>query len=190
MKGALKTHCRSRVFLRRVAAPGNEKQAKQAHCRRGPPGPSVPLHSRSNCSSLKPSAGATSRTVPGLSANGLGLKGESGVRSIPPTQKPPTRSPAHIDRPPRPLTAEDLRLLGAGARAGTRCFVTTFASRSRTPRPPTGLVSPSLMSSTPAASIAAISFMRESTVPRITPALASMRWIVGTDSRAACANAR
>ena len=35
-----------------------------------------------------------------------------------------------------------------------------------------------------------MSFIKESTVPRITPSLPSMRWIVGTDSRAACAKVR
>ena len=97
---------------------------------------------------------------------------------------------AHEDRPLRALASEELRPVCAGARAGARCFVRTCASRSRTPRPPRGLVSPSSMSSTPAARSAAINFIRESTVPRITPSLPSMRCIVGTDSRAACAKAR
>jgi hypothetical protein len=37
------------------------------------------------------------------------------------------------------------------------------------------------MSSTPAASRAETSFISESTLPRMTPLLPSIRWIVGTD---------
>lgn len=48
-------------------------------------------------------------------------------------------------------------------------------ARNRTPRPPYVLASPSAISSTPADSIALINFTSESTVPRITPSLASIR---------------
>ena len=51
----------------------------------------------------------------------------------------------------------------------------------RTPRPPLWLTPPSLMSSTPLFSSAAMSFINESTLPRMTPSLASMRWMVGTE---------
>ena len=47
--------------------------------------------------------------------------------------------------------------------------------------PALALTAPSAISSIPAASSAPISFISESTLPRITPSLASMRWIVGTD---------
>src|SRR5262249_27300816 len=46
---------------------------------------------------------------------------------------------------------------------------------SRTPRPPLMLVALSEISSIPAASSAPTSFIKESTLPRITPSLASMR---------------
>jgi hypothetical protein len=46
------------------------------------------------------------------------------------------------------------------------------------------------MSSTPAASIADVSFTSESTLPRITSSLASMRWMVGTDSPDSSASLR
>jgi hypothetical protein len=49
------------------------------------------------------------------------------------------------------------------------------------PRPPLELVALSEISSIPQASSAATSFMSESTLPRITPSLASIRWIVGSD---------
>jgi hypothetical protein len=42
----------------------------------------------------------------------------------------------------------------------------------------------------PSASRAATSFISESTLPRITPSLASMRWMVGKDSPAASASLR
>src|ERR1035441_6993474 len=61
---------------------------------------------------------------------------------------------------------------------------------SRTPRPPPWLAVLSEINSTPSASTAATSFIRESTWPRITPTLASMRWMVGSDSRAASASLR
>src|SRR5688500_5089220 len=54
-------------------------------------------------------------------------------------------------------------------------------SLNRTPRPPPGLAAPGPISSRPAALSAAISFIRESTLPRTTSSLASMRWMVGTD---------
>src|SRR5579862_3647248 len=46
---------------------------------------------------------------------------------------------------------------------------------SRTPRPPPWLIALSVMSSMPSASRAATSFISESTLPRMTPSLASMR---------------
>jgi hypothetical protein len=51
----------------------------------------------------------------------------------------------------------------------------------RTPRPPLELVALSEMSSIPLASSAATSFISESTLPRMTPSLASIRWIVGNE---------
>ena len=56
-----------------------------------------------------------------------------------------------------------------------------LAAVSLTPRPPPSLMAPSPSSSIPAASRADISFISESTLPRITPSLASMRWMVGTE---------
>ena len=50
-----------------------------------------------------------------------------------------------------------------------------IAAFSRTPRPPPWLTVFSPMSSMPTVSSAAISLMRESTLPRITPSLASIR---------------
>jgi hypothetical protein len=52
-------------------------------------------------------------------------------------------------------------------------FVT--CSLSRTPRPPAALGTPGLISSIPAFSRAETSFIKESTLPRMTPSLASMR---------------
>ena len=49
------------------------------------------------------------------------------------------------------------------------------------PRPPLELVVLSEISSIPQASSAATSFMSESTLPRMTPSLASIRWIVGNE---------
>ena len=63
-------------------------------------------------------------------------------------------------------------------------------SFNRTPRPPSRLVAPSAMSSIPAASRAAISFMRESTLPRTMSLLASMRWMVGRERPEISANSR
>src|SRR4030095_11193209 len=54
-------------------------------------------------------------------------------------------------------------------------------SRNRTPRPPPVLGAPGAISSIPAAFSAAMSFISESTFPRTTSSLASMRWIVGTE---------
>src|ERR1700756_1300805 len=51
----------------------------------------------------------------------------------------------------------------------------------RTPRPPVEVVALSEMSSIPAVSRAATSFIRESTLPRTTPSLASIRWMVGSE---------
>jgi hypothetical protein len=64
----------------------------------------------------------------------------------------------------------DLRWRGGGA-----AFV------SRTPRPPCALAAPSAISSMPAFCSAPTSFISESTLPRTTPSLASMRWMVGRD---------
>src|SRR5262249_51221390 len=61
---------------------------------------------------------------------------------------------------------------------------------SRTPRPPPELTALSVMSSIPSESSAAMSFISESTLPRTTPSLASMRWMVGSDSPAASASVR
>ena len=71
-------------------------------------------------------------------------------------------------------------------------FVFGFAtcSRSRTPRPPVVLGTPGLISSIPAFSSAETSFISESTLPRITPSLASMRWMVGTERSARSAVCR
>src|SRR5882757_8247022 len=52
-------------------------------------------------------------------------------------------------------------------------FVT--CSLRRTPRPPAELVTPGLINSMPAFSSAETSFISESTLPRTTPSLASMR---------------
>src|SRR3546814_10153613 len=62
--------------------------------------------------------------------------------------------------------------------------------RRRTPRPPPVLGALSLSSSMPAASSAPTSFIRESTLPRTTPSLASMRWLVGSDRPARSASLR
>src|SRR5439155_26011008 len=67
-------------------------------------------------------------------------------------------------------------------------FVT--CSLRRTPRPPAELVTPGLINSIPAFSSAETSFIRESTFPRITPSLASMRWMVGTERSARSAVCR
>src|ERR1700730_6323731 len=61
---------------------------------------------------------------------------------------------------------------------------------SRTPRPPLWLVVLSEMSSMPSASSAATSFISESTLPRITSSLASMRWMVGSERPANSASLR
>ena len=53
---------------------------------------------------------------------------------------------------------------------------------SRTPRPPPELTAFSVISSMPAISSAETSFINESTLPRMTPSLASMRWMVGSDN--------
>src|SRR5271169_912695 len=60
----------------------------------------------------------------------------------------------------------------------------------RTPRPPIWLVALSAISSMPSVSSAATSFISESTLPRITPPLASMRWMVGNDKPADSASVR
>src|SRR5271170_1086155 len=76
---------------------------------------------------------------------------------------------------------------GGGKRDGQRHEA---ALLSRTPRPPAWLVALSEMSSIPSASSAATSFISESTLPRTTPSLASMRWMVGNDSPADSASVR
>src|SRR5689334_24804929 len=60
----------------------------------------------------------------------------------------------------------------------------------RTPRPPLELVALSEMSSIPLASSAATSFINESTLPRMTPSLASIRWMVGNERSDNCASLR
>src|SRR5688572_24655356 len=60
----------------------------------------------------------------------------------------------------------------------------------RMPRPPPSLAAPSLISSMPRRSSAAISFISDSTFPRTTPSLASILWMVGRDKRAVLASAR
>src|SRR3546814_14731764 len=57
----------------------------------------------------------------------------------------------------------------------------------RTPRPPAGLALFSPISSTPATSIAAITLLSESMLPRTLPVLAAMPWIVGSYTPATCA---
>jgi hypothetical protein len=74
----------------------------------------------------------------------------------------------------RPLQARD------GDAFGCRIGFAT-CSRSRTPRPPVALGACGLINSMPAFSSAETSFISESTFARITPSLASMRWIVGTE---------
>ena len=58
----------------------------------------------------------------------------------------------------------------------------------RTPRPPWLLTAPSAISSMPACCSAPTSFISESTLPRTTPSLASMRWMVGSDRPASPAS--
>src|SRR5690606_30058965 len=53
---------------------------------------------------------------------------------------------------------------------------------SRTPRPPATLAAFSPISSTPASSSAATTLVSESTIPRTLPLLASIRWMVGSDT--------
>src|SRR5438270_995258 len=53
---------------------------------------------------------------------------------------------------------------------------------SLTPRPPLVLALPWPISTMPAASSAPTSFISESTLPRMTSSLPSMRWIVGSDN--------
>ena len=69
---------------------------------------------------------------------------------------------------------------------GLDCFMffifgLVTCSLRRTPRPPAELATPGLINSIPALSSAETSFIRELTFPRITPSLASMRWMVGTE---------
>ena len=79
-------------------------------------------------------------------------------------------------------------LLGFGLLAGPDGGY-TFAEM-RAAHPSATLGAPSPISSIPAASSAPISFTSESTLPRIVPSLASMRWMVGSDSPEASARAR
>ena len=60
----------------------------------------------------------------------------------------------------------------------------------RTPRPPWLLAAPSAISSMPASCSAPTSFISESTLPRTTPSLASIRWMVGSDRPDSSASAR
>ena len=60
-----------------------------------------------------------------------------------------------------------------------RGFVT--CSRRRTPRPPAELATPGLINLIPAFSSAETSSISELTLPRTTPSLDSMRWMVGTE---------
>src|SRR3954470_18697764 len=72
----------------------------------------------------------------------------------------------------------------------SRYLLSFTASRSRTPRPPAGLGAPSLINSMPASCRAPTSFINEATVPRMTPSLASILWMVGTERLASSANSR
>src|SRR5205814_14762 len=54
-------------------------------------------------------------------------------------------------------------------------------ARRRSPLPPPRLTAPSSIRSMPATFSAPTSFISESTLPRISPSLASIRWMVGTD---------
>ena len=80
------------------------------------------------------------------------------------------------DAPPR-------RVRGRASGDADRASVTRHGAGplSRHPRPPPELAAFSAISSMPAASSAATSFISESTLPRMTPSLASMRWMVGSD---------
>src|SRR5215475_3195091 len=94
---------------------------------------------------------------------------------------PPSRSRRRRRRAPGAPSADTLARDRARERApATR---SPFPHRfNRTPRPPPWLTAPSPISSIPAAASASTSFIRESTLPRITPSLDSMRWIVGSES--------
>ena len=50
------------------------------------------------------------------------------------------------------------------------------------------MAAPSPISSMPSAASASTSFISESTLPRTTPSLASMRWMVGSERPARCAS--
>ena len=58
----------------------------------------------------------------------------------------------------------------------------------RTPRPPRSLAWFSPISSTPASSSAWMTFISVSTTPLTTPSLASMRWMVGSETPARSAS--
>ena len=78
-----------------------------------------------------------------------------------------------------------------GGDAGKRDRQRHGAGRlSRTPRPPLWLAVLSAMSSMPSVSNALINFISELTLPRTTPSLASIRWMVGNDKPAVSASVR
>jgi hypothetical protein len=71
-----------------------------------------------------------------------------------------------------------------------RASLSLRVSLNLTPRPPPWLTAPSFISSTPASSKAEINFMSESTLPRIVSSLASIRWMVGSESPESSASRR
>src|SRR5205823_8301535 len=75
-------------------------------------------------------------------------------------------------------------------RASTEVLAEPDLILSRTPRPCELLTAPSSIISMPAASNAVISLTSESTLPRTIVSLASMRWMVGTESPDSSARAR
>ena len=91
----------------------------------------------------------------------------------------------------RPMTtATAASASSAAAQTSATVSVTASASSAARPGRRHGSRALSEMSSMPSASSAATSFISESTLPRITPSLASMRWMVGSDSPAASASLR
>src|SRR6516162_9689704 len=95
-------------------------------------------------------------------------------------------------RPSRGLSGDGVRCWRYGLAPGQPIWEVLVHSRRlrrRTPRPPPELGAPSLINSIPAASSAAMTFVRLSITPRTVPLLASMRWIVGSDTPDACESA-
>src|SRR6516165_758916 len=95
-------------------------------------------------------------------------------------------------KPSSGLSGDGVRVLAAWACSGQpilEVLVHSGRLRRRTPRPPPELGAPSLINSIPAASSAAITFVRLSITPRTVPLLASMRWMVGSDTPDACESA-